>query len=404
MEAKYETLDELSSKRFYLQYKFPPCSVGEVGRVGGISRREVGHGNLAERALIPSIPSTDLFPYSMRAESLITESCGSSSMATVCGSCLALLDAGVPLKSMVAGVAMGLILGEDVNEEPVILTDILGLEDALGTMDFKVAGDDKGITTFQLDIKSDGLTIEILEKALEQARVGRLHVLDIMKQVINKPKPLKDTIPKILEFSVAIEFLGKIIGPKGKTVLGLIESFHVKDISISDNGNIQIESFDDNKNQLVKEAILKLISEGNEKSSKKKDDEEPKGEPPEIGLVYRDCEIVGVHNFGVFVKVINGHEGLVHVSELDVKRIPDPASAGFTIGMKLDVKCLGLNDKGQLRLSRRQVLLRDTTNVTNVIAISTNTTNTTNTSEENSKVIEDSSSKPKNLYKPINNK
>jgi polyribonucleotide nucleotidyltransferase len=166
-------------------------SVGEVGRVGGVNRREVGHGNLAERALIPCIPDVADFPYSIRAESLITESCGSSSMATVCGCCLAMLDAGVPLKSSVAGVAMGLILGETEGEEPVILTDILGLEDALGTMDFKVAGNETGITTFQLDIKSEGLTLETLERALLQARRGRLSILADMKGSLSEPRRMK---------------------------------------------------------------------------------------------------------------------------------------------------------------------------------------------------------------------
>lgn len=240
MEAKTETLDEFMSRRFYLQYRFPPSSVGEVGRVGGVNRREVGHGNLAERALMPCIPTAEKFPYSIRAESLITESCGSSSMATVCGCCLAMLDAGVPLKSIVAGVAMGLILGETEAEEPVILTDILGLEDALGTMDFKVAGDDKGITTFQLDIKSEGLTLAIIERALQQAKEGRLHVLNKMTSELSEPRKLKPNVPKILEFSIDPAAIGKVIGPKGKTVQTLIETHEVESINLDEDGTVQV--------------------------------------------------------------------------------------------------------------------------------------------------------------------
>lgn len=371
MEAKYETLDENSSKKFYLQYRFPPSSVGEVGRVGGVSRREVGHGNLAERALLPAIP--DVFPYTIRAESLITESCGSSSMATVCGCCLAMLDAGVPLKSSVAGVAMGLILGEEAADEPVILTDILGLEDALGTMDFKVAGNETGITTFQLDIKSDGLTIATLKKALEQARQGRLSILKHMKDVLSEPKVMKDTIPRILEFVVPPEALGKIIGPKGKTVQTLIETHGVENINLEDEGIVQVESFSDVKNEEVKAAIMKIVEEATKPRERRErggrggdggnstSTEEVKivGPPPEEGMIYRDCEIKGIHNFGIFVEVLPGYEGLVHISELDSKKVLNIENLGLTAGQKIDVKYLGKNEKGQMRLSRKAVLMRD---------------------------------------------
>lgn len=261
MEARFESLDEVSTKKFYLQYRFPPSSVGEVGRVGGVGRREVGHGNLAERALLPAIPSLLEFPYSIRAESLITESCGSSSMATVCGCCLAMLDAGVPLTSSVAGVAMGLILGEKEGDEPVILTDILGLEDALGTMDFKVAGNETGITAFQLDIKSDGLTPGVLEKALFQAKGGRLKILNEMKLALAAPRKLKDTIPRILEFTVPTDSIGKVIGPKGKTIQTLIETHGVTNINIQDDGTVQVESFSTEKCEEAKAAIMKIAEE-----------------------------------------------------------------------------------------------------------------------------------------------
>jgi len=366
MEAKFENLDELGSKRFYLQYRFPPSSVGEVGRVGGVNRREVGHGNLAERALSPAIPDAEIFPYSIRAESLITESCGSSSMATVCGCALAMLDAGVPLKAIVAGVAMGLILGEKEKDEPVIMTDILGLEDALGTMDFKVAGNETGITTFQLDIKSEGLTIAILENALMQARRGRLKILEEMKAELAEPRTMKDTIPRVLSFTIPPDALGKVIGPKGKTVQSLMETHGVININLEDDGTVQVESFSSEKNEAAKEAILKIVSEVNDKpkrersdkGDKDKENKEPLGPPPEEGIIYRDCEIKGVHNFGVFVQVLPGYEGLVHVSELDVRKIASPEKE-FVPGQKIDVKYLGKNEKNQMRLSRRAVLKRD---------------------------------------------
>eukprot|EP01041_Mallomonas_annulata_P004249 gene4249-8446_t len=371
MEAKFETVDQLGSKRFYLQYSFPPSSVGEVGRVGGINRREVGHGNLAERALLPAIPDATIFPYSIRAESLITESCGSSSMATVCGCCLAMLDAGVPLKSSVAGVAMGLILGDKEDDEPVILTDILGLEDALGTMDFKVAGNETGITTFQLDIKSEGLTIDLIEKALSQAKRGRLHVLSRM----------------ILEFKVPPETLGKVIGPKGKTIQMLIETYGVLNINIEDEGNVQVESFSMEKNEAVKAAIMKIVEEAGPRprgegngTRDRKDEKAPLGPPPEVGIIYKDCEVKGVHTFGVFVEILPGYEGLIHISELDVKKVPSPEQAGIVAGMKMDVKFLGVNEKGQMRLSRRAVLLREATTTSPLANVNSNTTNTTTSS------------------------
>eukprot|EP00316_Scyphosphaera_apsteinii_P007759 CAMPEP_0119303212 /NCGR_PEP_ID=MMETSP1333-20130426/4678_1 /TAXON_ID=418940 /ORGANISM="Scyphosphaera apsteinii, Strain RCC1455" /LENGTH=829 /DNA_ID=CAMNT_0007305819 /DNA_START=135 /DNA_END=2624 /DNA_ORIENTATION=+ len=369
MEARFENLDKLSAKSFYLQYRFPPSSVGEVGRVGGINRRETGHGNLAERALLPAVPGKSTFPYSIRAESLVTESCGSSSMASVCGSCLAMLDAGVPLKSHVAGVAMGLILGENVAEEPVILTDILGLEDALGTMDFKVAGNETGITTFQLDIKSEGLTLPTLKKALVQAKTARLHVLKLMREALDSPRKMKATIPRILEFMVPDNAIGKIIGPKGKTIQGLIDSHGVVNVNLEDTGSggkVQVEGFDDEKNAECKEAIMKLVQEatamdakaGGRRGGRRIEDnmEAPKGQPPEDGKTYRDCKVVSVLPFGVFVEVTPGYEGLVHVSELDSKRVESPEKAGFKSGDLVDVKMLGRNDKGQMRLSRRAVL------------------------------------------------
>lgn len=394
MAAASETLDAMISKRFYLQYRFPPCSVGEVGRVGGINRREVGHGNLAERALVAAYPDSDTFPYVTRAESLVTESAGSSSMASVCGCCLAMLDAGVPLKTIIAGVAMGLILGETPSDEPVVLTDILGFEDALGTMDFKVAGNEVGISAFQLDIKSEGLTLDVLRRSLAQAKRGRDHILQLMKAELSEPRKMKDSIPKVLEMKVPPEILGKIIGPKGKNVQALTETYGLRNINLEDDGTIQIESLSLESNEACKQAICKLfhychcfhlynifllilvkiVEESNDSdggrggrgesrggsTSTPSADKAPPSPPPETGLIYRGCRITGIHSFGVFVEVLPGHEGLVHVSELDVKRVTS-VEASFTIGQELDVKNLGKNEKGQLRLSRRAVLLRDST-------------------------------------------
>jgi polyribonucleotide nucleotidyltransferase len=263
-----------------------------------------------------------------------------------------MLDAGVPLKTSVAGVAMGLILGEQPGDEPVILTDILGLEDALGTMDFKVAGDENGITAFQLDIKCDGLTLDTLKRALDQAKDGRLHILNKMKEVLSAPNELKSTIPRLMAFSVPPDLLGKVIGPKGKTIQTIIETYGVVNINVDDHGMIQVESFSDEKNNAVRDAVskssfssllpfidsnhffftnlnimdtVKIISEASEVSGGRrgKDDKgkvKPDG-PPEIGTIYRSCPIVGVHAFGVFVEILPGYDGLVHLSELDTVKV-----------------------------------------------------------------------------------
>lgn len=217
MRQKIDKISGQEQKRFYLQYTFPPSCVGETGRVGAPGRREVGHGNLAERALLPTLPSEEDFPYTIRVESLITESHGSSSMASVCGGCLALMDAGVPIKKPVAGIAMGMLLDETSQvsgDDAIVLSDITGTEDALGTMDFKVAGDREGITTFQMDIKCEGLALSTMAKALEQARVGRLHILDEMDKVLAGPKAeLPSSVPKMASFMVPVDSIGKVIGP-----------------------------------------------------------------------------------------------------------------------------------------------------------------------------------------------
>jgi polyribonucleotide nucleotidyltransferase len=366
MAQKVDTIDGPMEKRFYLQYTFPPSCVGETGRVGAPGRREVGHGNLAERALIPTLPAEEKFPYTIRVESLVTESHGSSSMASVCGGCLALMDAGVPIRKPVAGIAMGMLLGDKggiSDENAVILSDISGTEDALGTMDFKVAGDREGITTFQLDIKCEGLTLETMERALEQARQGRLHVLDEMEKVLPGPREsLPSTVPKMATFSIPFESIGKVIGPGGKQIRSIIEDFELVNMDVSDDGRIQVSSFNEEKMEQAEEFVRALVGGFSANGHKK---ERPKyaGPEPVIGENYTG-KITGIHPFGVFVEILPGAEdgstpgleGLVHVSELARERVRN--CEGFMRSMGVDeltVKYVG-TDKGKIQLSRKAVL------------------------------------------------
>jgi len=379
---RLETLDGEEAKRFYLQYNFPPSCVGECGRVGGIGRREIGHGNLAERGLIPVIPSEEEFPYTIRLESLITESCGSSSMGSVCAGCLALYDAGVPLKKAVAGVAMGLLLPENLKrgneddkaaimktmeEEAVILTDILGLEDALGTMDFKVCGDAKGISAFQLDIKCEGLSTNLLQRALEQAKEGRLHMLFHMLKAQPKPADqLAPAVPKMTTLTIPQSAIGKIIGPGGSNIRAMIEEFELTNIDIQETGSdgvVTISSKSAESNAKAEDKVRFLVQEAanfspNAPGGSKTVARARRSIPdPEVGKVYEDCTVMGVHPFGVFVELFPGKEGLVHVSELSDQRI-DNVEGEFKVGDKISVKVLALKDRaGKLRLSRKAALL-----------------------------------------------
>ncbi|KAL9182652.1 hypothetical protein ACHAXT_013304 [Thalassiosira profunda] len=371
MQQKIDRISGMEEKRFYLQYAFPPSCVGETGRVGAPGRREVGHGNLAERALIPTLPSQEDFPYTIRVESLVTESNGSSSMASVCGGCLALMDAGVPIKSPIAGIAMGMLLGDkhDVatDENAVIVSDILGTEDALGTMDFKVAGNKEGITTFQLDIKCEGLTLETMKKALAQAKEGRLHILGEMEKALKEPRPeLPATVPKVLKMKVDADSIGRVIGPGGKQIRALIEDFDLANINVEETGDIQISGFDSEKMEKAKEMVNTLTSGGGGRGGGRS--REPKapyvGPDPEEGKTYTG-KITGIHQFGVFLEILPGAEdgsspgleGLCHVSELHVERVRN--CEGFIRGMNtetLEVVYLGKNKKGQHQLSRKKVL------------------------------------------------
>lgn len=372
-KKKIDTLDGLSLKRFYLQYTFPPSSVGETGRVGAPGRREIGHGNLAERALAAIVPSEEDFPYSIRLESLITESNGSSSMASVCGGCLALMDAGVPIARPVAGIAMGMLLSDEVNVEDmddnsVILSDILGSEDALGTMDFKVAGDREGITTFQLDIKCEGLTIETMKRALAQASEGRAHILNQMESALPSSRSeLPKTVPRMQSFQISPDSIGKVIGPGGKQIRAIIEDFELTNMDVREEGMIQMTGMDTQKLEKA-QAFVKELLEKADKGGRGAGGRGPKveynGPPPEEDVIYV-AKITGIHQFGVFLEILPGAEdgsypgleGLCHVSELDTQRIRN--CEGFVNSLNvetLEVKYRGKNQKGQLQLSRKAVL------------------------------------------------
>lgn len=333
MAQRFEDLHGEGAHRFYLHYVFPPFSVGEVGRVGAPGRREVGHGKLAERALKAILPAKEQFPYTIRIESNITESNGSSSMASVCGGCLAMMDAGVPVKRPVAGIAMGLIL-EDKNY--IILSDILGMEDALGDMDFKVTGDQSGITAFQMDIKVEGITLEIMKAALAQAKEGRIHILDKMLAVCPTYKTsLSPHAPRIETLTIRPSHIAKVIGPGGKQIRAIIEETGVM-IDIDDSGLVSISSNSLEGIEKAKAIINGITAE------------------VEIGRTYTG-KVTSVVAFGVFVEILPGKEGLCHISEFDTARIGNLADY-VKQGDTLSVKVLDINERGQLKLSRRATL------------------------------------------------
>lgn len=333
MAQRYENLDGEGSRRFYLQYFFPPFSVGEVGRMGAPGRREVGHGKLAERALGATLPSKMEFPYTIRLESNITESNGSSSMATVCGGCLAMMDAGVPIKRPVSGIAMGLILEGD---EYTILSDILGIEDALGDMDFKVTGDHQGVTAFQMDIKVEGITPDIMRAALAQAKEGRIHILDKMLAVVPKHKETMSVYaPRIETMTIKPSKIAAVIGPGGKQIRAIIEQTGVE-IDINDDGLVSISAVNLECIEKAKAIINSITAE------------------IEIGRVYSG-KITSIVPFGAFVEILPGKEGLCHISEYDHSRIGNLADIAKT-GDIINVKVLDINERGQLKLSRKATL------------------------------------------------
>lgn len=330
---RYEDLHGEALQRFYLQYTFPPFSVGEVGRVGAPGRREIGHGKLAERALTAILPRQEEFPYVIRLESNITESNGSSSMASVCGGCLAMMDAGVPIQRPVAGIAMGLVLE---GNKHAVLSDILGAEDALGDMDFKITGDDKGITAFQMDIKVEGITTTIMREALAQAKEGRTHILQKMLDTCPTFRSeMSSYAPRIETLQIKQSKIGTVIGPGGKQIRAIVEETGVQ-IDINDSGLVSIASTNPESMAKAKEIIINLTSE------------------VEIGKIYKG-PITSIVPFGFFVEIF-GKEGLCHISEISTQRIHDIRDIPFKQGDMIEVKVLDVNDRGQIKLSHRAIL------------------------------------------------
>ena len=329
-----QMIDALEGRRddpFMLHYNFPPYSVGECGRIGFTSRREIGHGRLARRGVAAVLPSESEFPYAMRVVSEITESNGSSSMASVCGSSLALMDAGVPLKAPVAGIAMGLVKEDDGF---AVLTDILGDEDHLGDMDFKVAGTATGITALQMDIKIEGITEEIMEIALEQALHARLHILDEMNKVISKGRDeVADTAPRMATMQIDPDKIRDVIGKGGATIRSLCEE-HNSTIDITDDGEVKIYSEDSPSLEAAKDAITAIVAD------------------PEPGMIY-DGKVVRIVDFGAFVNFMPGTDGLVHISQIAEERV-EKVTDYLSEGQDVRVKVLEIDNRGRVKLSIKE--------------------------------------------------
>jgi polyribonucleotide nucleotidyltransferase len=331
-EQMIDGLEGLSYSSFMLHYNFPPYSVGEVGRFGAPGRREVGHGKLAWRALNPVLPSKEDFPYTIRVLSDITESNGSSSMATVCGGCLSMMDAGVPIKAPVSGIAMGLILEGD---EFAVLSDILGDEDHLGDMDFKVAGTAEGITTMQMDIKVAGITQEIMAKALEQAKAGRQHILgEMAKALTGARSEVSKHAPRIETIQIDKSKIRDVIGTGGKVIREIVAETGAK-VDIDDEGVIKISSSNLDEIEAAKKWILGIVEEA------------------EVGKIYSG-KVVNIVDFGAFVNFMGGKDGLVHVSEMRNERVEKPTDV-VSEGMEVKVKVLEIDQRGKVRLSMRVV-------------------------------------------------
>ena len=329
-EQVYDDIDGDRREHFILHYNFPPYSVGEVGRLG-TGRREIGHGNLARRSLEPMVPSREEFPYTIRVVSEIMESNGSSSMASVCGGTLCMLAAGVPMKKPVAGIAMGLITEGDNYEKYAILSDILGEEDHLGDMDFKVAGTVDGITGFQMDIKIAGVTTEIMTKALDQAKRGRLHILGIMNQTIDKPaEKVSQYAPKIETMKIPVDKIGALIGPGGKTVKALCAQYNVT-INTDDDGTVTIYGKNGKSTDDAKLAIKGIV------------------EDPEVGTIYNGT-VKRIMDFGAFIEILPGKEGLGHISKLSRTRV-EKVTDVVKEGQQIPVKLLEIDRMGRLNLS-----------------------------------------------------
>ena len=331
-EQIVDALEGEYRSHFMLHYNFPPYSVGEAGRFGFTGRREIGHGKLAWRALNPLLPEKESFPYTIRVVSEITESNGSSSMASVCGGSLAMMDAGVPLDQACSGIAMGLIKDGD---RFAVLSDILGDEDHLGDMDFKVAGTQAGITSLQMDIKIDGITTEIMQTALEQAKGGRLHILDVMNRAIGGARTeMRSNVPKVTTINIPVAKIREVIGSGGKVIREICAETDTK-IDIEDDGTIKIAATDPAKADAAVKWIKDIVAE------------------PEVGVIYQG-KVVKIMEFGAFVNFIGSRDGLVHISELAPERVK---TVGDVVeeGQEVYVKVLGIDDRGKVRLSMKVV-------------------------------------------------
>jgi polyribonucleotide nucleotidyltransferase len=329
-----DNLSPIDTKRYMHHYNFPPFSTGEVKPLRGQSRRETGHGALAERALEPVIPNMETFPYTLRLVSEVLASNGSSSMASVCGSTLALMDAGVPIKSPVAGVAMGLVT--DATGRYKVLTDIQGTEDHLGDMDFKVAGTKDGITALQMDIKISGLSTETMKEALAQAHEARLFILGKMLEVLPQPRTnLKPHAPRIITVRIPVDKIGALIGPGGKNIRALQEETKVK-IDVQEDGTVYIAGVDGVGAEIARQRVEAL------------------GETAEIGRIYTG-KVVRVEAFGAFVQILPGMDGLVHISQLDSERV-NKVEDICNVGDELTVMVTDVDPAGKIRLSRQAVL------------------------------------------------
>ncbi len=331
-EMIIDSMDEDYKKSYYLHYNFPPYCVGETGRIGFTSRREIGHGNLAQRAIKPVLPDYDDFPYTIRIVSEIMESNGSSSMASICGGSLSLMSAGAPLKAPVAGIAMGLITD---GKRHAILSDILGMEDHLGDMDFKIAGTEEGITAIQLDLKIEGLSFDLMKEALSQAKDGRLHILGKMNDALPEPNEISQYAPRIMSTNINPEKIGALIGPGGKNIKKIIEDTECE-VNVDDDGLVTIAGANTEKCNEAMEMVKALTFE------------------PEVGMEF-DGKVTRIMSFGAFVEFVPGREGMVHISELEwhrVEKVEDVLKSGDSVRVKL----IKVDDQGRLDFSRKALL------------------------------------------------
>jgi polyribonucleotide nucleotidyltransferase len=332
-EQRMDALEGGYFKNFMLHYNFPPYSVGEARFLRGPGRREIGHGSLAEKGVRPMLPSKEDWPYTIRVVSDIMESNGSSSMATVCGATLSLMDAGVPLKAPVAGIAMGLIM--DTPERYTILTDILGLEDHLGDMDFKVVGTEAGITAFQMDVKIEGISKELMKEALAQAKVGRLHILGKMTETLEKPREsMSPHAPRIYTLQVKQDKIRDVIGSGGKVIKGIIEETGTK-INIDDSGLVSVASSDEASAVMALDIIKGIVEE------------------PEVNKIY-EGKVVRITDFGAFVEVMPSKDGLVHISQFSNERV-EKVTDVVKEGQMVFVKVIEIDKMGRVRLTMKDV-------------------------------------------------